>query len=80
MPPEDARQEDRSRGDSMTPAEIDALPQSDDERYAEKTYRYLQEQGRIQGYMTEGQLLEASGVVGTLAARNKRWKKEGLLP
>lgn len=43
-----------------------------EERLAEVQYKDLQDKAKSQGYITEGQLLLLSQVVGILVARNKR--------
>lgn len=55
----------------MTDEEVDKLSTAE-ERMACNRYKHLQQNAIMQGFISEGDLLQASEVIGILAARNKR--------
>lgn len=55
----------------MTEEEIDRLS-TEEERWASNQWSRLQRNARLNGYMDETALLEASQASGILAIRNKR--------
>lgn len=55
----------------MTDEEVDKLS-TPEERRAFNQYEHLQRQAKLNGFMSEGDLLLASQAIGILAVRNKR--------